>query len=450
MVKEKRIYVCEACGATQPKWQGQCPECDAWNSLTESAILSSGKRAGHYAGERKRVRLDRLEVGQAPRIGTGLKEFDRVLGGGLVPGAVVLIGGEPGIGKSTLLLTAAGHLAAERAVCYVSGEESLDQIGLRAERLGMARAPLWLLAETSIEAVLAQLQAERPAVLIVDSIQTLVSQQLDSAPGSVTQLRETAAQLVRFAKGAGVATILVGHVTKEGTLAGPRLLEHMVDTVLYFESDSGTRFRMIRAVKNRFGAAHETGFFVMSEGGFREVKNPSAIFLSRSAEPVPGSVTLVTREGTRSVLIEIQALVDRHAGQHPRRVALGTDSQRLGLLLAVLHQHCALGVTEADVFVNVVGGLRIQETASDLALALAIASSVQGRSVPTDTAVFGELGLTGEIRPVPFGEERVAEAHKHGFRQVLLPRANCPREAPAGLRLVPLERLSEAVKHLFG
>jgi DNA repair protein RadA/Sms len=450
MAKERRVYVCERCGAGQPKWQGQCPECGAWNTLSELAVARPRPDRGQYAGQRERVRLDRLEVGQVRRIGTGLKEFDRVLGGGLVPGSVVLIGGEPGIGKSTLLLSAAGHLAAERPTCYLSGEESLDQIGLRAGRLGIASAPLWLMAETQVESVLAQLQSERPEVLIVDSIQTLVSEQLDSAPGSVTQLRETAAQLVRFAKAKGVATILVGHVTKEGTLAGPRLLEHMVDTVLYFESDSGTRFRMVRAVKNRFGAANETGFFVMGEGGFKEVKNPSAIFLSRSSQAVPGSLTLVTREGTRSVLVEIQALVDRNSGSHPRRVALGSDVQRLGLLLAVLHQHCGIAAGDADVFVNVVGGLRVHETASDLALALAVASSVRARPLPTDTAVFGEVGLTGEIRPVPYGEERLAEAVKHGFRQIVLPVANCPRQGPAEARLVPVERLSDAVRHLLG
>src|SRR5690606_27850743 len=332
--------------------------------------------------------------------------------------------------------------------CYVTGEESLEQIAMRARRLDVGTAPVDLLAETCVEAVLARVVSlPKLAVLAVDSIQTLYSEQLSSAPGSVSQLRECAAQLVRYAKTRHVATLLVGHVTKEGTLAGPRVLEHMVDTVLYFESDAGSRFRIVRAVKNRFGAANEMGFFVMGEDGFREVKNPSAIFLARRAAPVPGSVTLVTREGTRPVLVEVQALVDRAAGQSPRRVAQGFDAQRLGLLLAVLHRHCGIAIADHDVFANVVGGLRVTETAADLAVALAAVSSFRERPMPQDTAVFGEIGLTGEVRPVPYGEERLVEARKHGFKRAVVPRANVPRR-DAGIEVVAVDRIDEALRVL--
>ncbi len=444
MAKQKAVYTCESCGGRQPKWQGQCPDCGAWNSLVESVAVGERTRQAHYAGTAELARLDRLDIGGIARVATGFGELDRVLGGGLVPGSVVLIGGDPGIGKSTLLLRALANFAAQHTVCYVTGEESLDQIGLRARRMGVGSAPVELMAETCVEAVLARLESAPPGVLVVDSIQTLYSAGLESAPGSVSQLRESAAQLVRFAKTRNVATLLVGHVTKEGTLAGPRVLEHMVDTVLYFESDAGSRFRIIRAAKNRFGAANELGFFVMSEDGFREVRNPSAIFLARRAEPVPGSVTLVTREGTRPVLVEVQALVDRGTTQNPRRLAQGFDAQRLGLLLAVLHRHCGIGIGDSDVFANVVGGLRVTETASDLAVALAVLSSFRERPVPADVAVFGEIGLTGEVRPVPFGEERLAEAAKHGFARALVPRGNRPRAA-LGLEVCAVERLVEAV-----
>jgi DNA repair protein RadA/Sms len=399
----------------------------------------------HFAGKVELTRLDRVDVTRVERLGTGLGELDRVLGGGLVPGSVVLLGGDPGIGKSTLLLRALANLAPEAAACYVTGEESLDQIGLRARRLGVERAPLQLLAETCVESLLARLESEKGLrVLAVDSIQTLFSEELQSAPGSVSQLRECAAQLVRFAKARQVATILVGHVTKEGTLAGPRVLEHMVDTVLYFESDLGSRFRIIRAQKNRFGASNEMGFFVMTEDGFREVKNPSAIFLARHSEPVAGSVTLVTREGTRPVLVEVQALVDHSQSPTPRRLAQGLDSQRLGLLLAVLHRHYAIACGDSDVFANVVGGLRVGETAADLAVALAVVSSLRELPVPQDLAVFGEIGLTGEIRPVPFGEERLLEAQKHGFKRALAPRANVPRRA-LEIDVVAVDRLGDAL-----
>jgi len=450
MAKARSAYVCEACGARQPKWQGQCPDCGAWNTLLETAAPERrGGRAerAQYAGRVELARLDTLEAARVERLESGLGELDRVLGGGLVPGSVVLLGGDPGIGKSTLLLEAVANLAATRPVCYVTGEESLEQIALRAKRLGVGDAPVQLVAETCVEAVLAQVEAAPPAVLVIDSIQTLYTDTLESAPGSVSQLRESTAQLVRFAKTRRVATLLVGHVTKEGTLAGPRVLEHMVDAVLYFESEAGSRFRIVRAVKNRFGAANELGFFVMGEEGFKEVRNPSAIFLARRSEPVPGSVTLISREGSRPILVEVQALVDQSLSGSPRRLAQGFDPQRLGLLLAVLHRHCGIGIGDCDVYANVVGGLRVTETASDLAVVLAVLSSYRERPLSEGLAVFGEIGLTGEIRPVPYGEERVAEAEKHGFRRVVIPKANRPRRA--GLDVVAVDRLVDALDALF-
>jgi DNA repair protein RadA/Sms len=446
MAKAKTVYTCDSCGVQLPKWQGQCPDCGAWNSLVESVPTKRRAERAQFAGQVALTRLDRVDVRRADRLSTGLSEFDRVLGGGLIPGGVVLLGGDPGIGKSTLLLRALANLAPRIPTCYVTGEESLEQIGLRAQRLGVADAPLNLVAETGVEAVLARVAAEpKLGVLAIDSIQTLFSEALTSAPGSVSQVRECAAQLTRFAKSRNVATLLIGHVTKEGTLAGPRVLEHMVDTVLYFESDVGSRYRIVRAVKNRFGAANEMGFFVMGEDGFREVKNPSAIFLARHDQPVPGSVTLITRESTRPVLVEVQALVDRTQSLSPRRLAQGFETARLGLLLAVLHRHCGFTTGDSDVFANIVGGLRIGETALDLAVALAVVSSLTERPVPQDLVVFGELGLTGEIRPVPFGEERLAEAAKHGFKRALVPRANAPRRA-VGIEILAVDRLSDALK----
>jgi DNA repair protein RadA/Sms len=452
MAKAKRIYTCNGCGAQHLKWQGQCPDCGSWNALAETR--ETGRRQGAsrslVAEPVARTRLDQLAVAQSQRMSSGLAELDRVLGGGLVAGSVVLIGGDPGIGKSTLLLGAAARLSGPQRVCYVTGEESLDQIGMRAARLEVAGAPLELMAETCVETVIDTLKDNPPKVLVIDSIQTLYSETSESAPGSVSQLRESAAQLVRFAKEQGVATLLVGHVTKEGTLAGPRVLEHMVDTVLYFETDFGSRFRIIRATKNRFGAANELGFFVMGEQGFKEVKNPSAIFLARRTEPVAGSVTLVTRESSRPLLVEVQALVDHTPGSPPRRLAQGWDTQRLGLLLAVAHRHCKLAIGDRDVFVNVVGGLRIGETAADLAVLLAIVSSLSGEPVPSDLAVFGEIGLTGEIRPVPFGEERLAEAQKHGFKRALIPAANRARNSAVSLEVTGVDRLADALAAVRG
>ena len=442
----KRIYTCDGCGAQHLKWQGQCPDCGAWNALSETRDNGRGARAPNaIAGGSSPCRLDRLDVTDVKRIGSGLAELDRVLGGGLVPGSVVLIGGDPGIGKSTLLLSAVAKISATQRAYYVTGEESLDQVGLRAERLEVSQASVDLLAETSVESIISHLDSDPPGVLVIDSIQTLFSEELESAPGSVSQLRACTAQLVRFAKRCAVATVLVGHVTKEGTLAGPRVLEHMVDTVLYFQSDLGSRFRVIRAVKNRFGAANELGFFVMSEQGFKQVKNPSAIFLARRTQPVPGSITLVTRESTRPLLVEVQALVDQNAGSQARRVAQGLDAQRLGLLLAVLHRHCGVALGDSDVFVNVVGGLRITETAADLPVTLALLSSSLERALPGDLVAFGEIGLTGEIRPVPYGEERLAEACKHGFKRALIPSANRPQVRLEGMDIIAAGNLSQAL-----
>ena len=446
MVKPKRIYTCDACGAQHLKWQGQCPDCGEWNALSETRPppRQSTQRVPH-AVPIELTRLDSLDIAPADRSSSGFAELDRVLGGGLVPGAVVLIGGDPGIGKSTLLLSSVASVSRTKRACYVTGEESLDQIALRATRLGVAQAPVQLFSETCVESIMATMGASPPDVLIVDSIQTLYSEQLGSAPGSVAQLRECAAQLVRFAKARDVTTVLVGHVTKEGTLAGPRVLEHMVDTVLYFESDLGSRFRIIRAAKNRFGAANELGFFVMGEAGFKEVKNPSAIFLARREDPVPGSVTLVTRESSRPLLVEVQALVDTDPGASPRRLAQGLDAQRLALLLAVLHRHSGVSFAGNDVFANVVGGLRVVETAADLAVCLAAMSSYRERPLSADLVVFGEVGLTGEVRPVPFGEERLAEAAKHGFKQAIVPIGNRPR-ASISMEVTPVDRLSEALE----
>ncbi|HNE01146.1 MAG TPA: DNA repair protein RadA, partial [Plasticicumulans sp.] len=395
----RTVYVCDACGAVSPKWAGQCGECGAWNSLQETvaappaATAARGGRLAGYAGASETRVQNLAEVGtdEAARLATGIQELDRVLGGGLTVGSVVLIGGDPGIGKSTLLLQTLAHLAAQHRALYVTGEESPQQVSLRAQRLGLPREPLRLLPETCIERVLAVAAAEQPRVMVIDSIQTAYTELLQSAPGAVAQVRESAAQLVRFAKRSGTALFLVGHVTKEGTLAGPRVLEHMVDTVLYFEGDSGSRFRALRAVKNRFGPVNELGVFAMTETGLKEVTNPSAIFLSRHPEPVAGSVVMVTREGTRPLLVEVQALVDDCHGGNPRRVTLGLEQNRLAMLLAVLHRHAGIAMFDQDVYVNVVGGVRVQETASDLAVLMAALSSFRDRPLPNDLIVFGEV-----------------------------------------------------------
>src|ERR1700729_949471 len=431
MAKSKEVFVCQNCGAAAPKWQGQCTVCGAWNTLVGETLTANPRESTRA----KRVQNDAssslaaLAVAEAPRLSTGSGELDRVLGGGLVPGSVTLIGGDPGIGKSTLMLQAAAALNASGAVLYATGEESLKQVALRARRLGLETATARLIAETTVEEIVGAATALTAHVLIVDSIQTMHSERVEAAPGAVSQLRECTAELVRFAKSSGTAVLLVGHVTKEGQIAGPRVLEHMVDTVLYFESDMGSRYRVLRSVKNRFGAANEIGVFAMLEQGLREVANPSAIFLSRHAEPVSGSAITVMREGTRSLLIEVQVLADGSLGATPRRVAVGIDGNRLPMLLAVAHRHGGLLLSGQDVFANVVGGVRLQETSGDLAIVLAARSSLNDRPLPQALIVFGELGLAGEIRPVPFGEERLREAAKHGFQSALVPEANVPRRS---------------------
>ena len=444
----KRIYQCEQCGATQPKWTGQCPDCASWNTLVETIAASiSAPRRGSYSGETPQITsLAAVTAVEAPRLASGLPEFDRVLVGGLVEGAVVLIGGDPGIGKSTLLLQSLALCSnAGVATLYVSGEESCGQIALRAERLKLPSAGLKLLTETEVERVLALAAQEKPRIMVIDSIQTLYSGALQSAPGSIAQVRECAAQLVRFAKATGTAVYLVGHVTKDGALAGPRVLEHMVDAVLYFEGETGGRFRLIRAFKNRFGAVNELGVFAMTDHGLKEVTNPSAILLSRHDEPVAGSVVMVTREGTRPLLVEVQALVDQSALGNPRRVSVGIDNNRLALLLAVLHRHGGIATAGCDVFVNIVGGVRITETAGDLALVLAVLSSLRDRPLPVDCVVFGELGLAGEIRPVQGGPERLREAAKHGFKRAIVPRANAPKIMTEEIEVIGVSRLADAL-----
>ncbi|ABI55943.1 DNA repair protein RadA [Alkalilimnicola ehrlichii MLHE-1] len=451
MARTKTEFVCTACGGVTPKWQGQCPDCGAWNTLEETtrAPTAPGKGRAGLAARSTVQTLDQVSLEEEARQRTHSTELDRVLGGGLVNGAVVLLGGDPGIGKSTLLLQTLSNLARDHAALYVTGEESLQQVALRASRLGLPRDRLEVLAETSVEAMLATAEARRPRVMVVDSVQTVFTEALQSAPGSVSQVRESAAQLVRYAKRSGTALFLVGHVTKEGALAGPRVLEHMVDTVLYFESDSGSRFRLLRAVKNRFGAANELGVFAMLEEGLKEVRNPSAIFLSRHEEAVPGSLVTVTREGSRPLMVEVQALVADSPLSNPRRVAVGLDGNRLSLLLAVLARHGGVALHGLDVFLNVVGGVRVSETASDLPAVLAVLSSLRDRPLPLDTVVFGELGLSGEIRPVPNGEERLVEAAKHGFRRAVVPRKNRPRKPPEGLEVIGVERLQEAMEAVF-
>lgn len=448
MSKIKSVYACSACGAESSKWGGQCGECGAWNTLSEvvQTPMPKGPRVGGYAGRVAEVTLlADVRADAEARVPTGLSELDRVLGGGLVAGSVVLIGGDPGIGKSTILLQTLTHLAANLPALYVTGEESPGQVAMRARRLELPVDKLQLMAETCVENIIATAREKKPRVLVVDSIQTLYTEALQSAPGGVSQIRESAALLTRFAKHSGCALFLVGHVTKEGALAGPRVLEHMVDCVLYFEGEADSRFRVIRAVKNRFGAVNELGVFAMTDRGLREVSNPSAIFLSRNSDAIPGSIVMVTREGTRPLLVEVQALVDESYG-NPRRVAVGLDQNRLAMLLAVLHRHGGIATVGQDVFVNVVGGVKVLETGSDLALLLAVTSSLRSQSLPSDLVVFGEVGLSGEIRPVPNGQERLKEAAKHGFKRAIVPKGNAPKQAIEGMEIVSVGRLSEALE----
>jgi DNA repair protein RadA/Sms len=448
MAKGKSIYSCSECGATSPKWQGQCPGCGEWNTLVESvAEKASGHRFESPAPVARPRNLAEIEARESERIATGIAEFDRALGSGLVAGGVVLIGGDPGIGKSTLLLQALSLLSTANKVLYVSGEESGEQVALRARRLGLDTRSLRLMAEINLERILATLQAEQPQVAVIDSIQTLWSEQLSSAPGSVAQVRECAAQLTRLAKQSGIAIILVGHVTKDGALAGPRVLEHIVDTVLYFEGDTHSSFRLVRAVKNRFGAVNELGVFAMTDKGLRGVNNPSALFLSQHGQDVAGSCVMVTQEGTRPLLVEIQALVDTAHG-NPRRLTVGLDAQRLAMLLAVLHRHAGIVCFDQDVFVNAVGGVRIGEPAADLAVLLSITSSLKNKPLPTRLIVFGEVGLAGEIRPAPRGQERLKEAAKLGFTRALIPEANRPKQAIDGIEVIAVRRVEDAVARI--
>jgi DNA repair protein RadA/Sms len=451
-------YVCEACHGQTPKWQGQCPHCSEWNTLTAVTAAPARTGAGRArpaalvaasAAQPLTQAIEAAGQGAFARLPLGMEEMDRVLGGGLVPGSVTLLGGEPGIGKSTLLLQVAGALAAQRPVLYATGEESTEQVALRARRLGGGWWQVQVVAETDLDTVLSLATSQRPALLVIDSIQTMQLAAVQGAAGSVNQLRECTAALVRFAKGSGTAVLIVGHVTKDGAIAGPRLLEHLVDTVLYFERDAGSRFRRVRAAKNRFGAANELGFFLMQDTGLKEVRNPAAIFLARAPQPVPGSVVMVTRDGTRPLLVEVQGLVDRSRSGSPRRVAQGIDTGRLAMLLAVMHRHGGIGLAEHDVFANVVGGLTIDEPAADLPVALVLASSLADQPLPPDLVVFGELGLTGEVRPVAFGEERIREAAKLGFRRALVPAANRPRAAVEGITVTGVTCIEDALKQVL-
>ena len=448
MAKVKSIYSCTECGASSPKWQGQCPGCGEWNTLVESvAEKATGHRFESLAPTAKLQTLSEIEAREVDRVATGIGEFDRALGGGLVAGGVVLIGGDPGIGKSTLLLQALAHLSVNHKALYVSGEESGQQVALRARRLSLDTRSLQLMAEINLERILATLGAEKPQFAVIDSIQTLWSDQLSSAPGSVAQVRECAAQLTRMAKQTGITVLLVGHVTKEGALAGPRVLEHIVDTVLYFEGDTHSSFRLVRAVKNRFGAVNELGVFAMTDKGLKGVNNPSALFLSQHGQDVAGSCVMVTQEGTRPLLVEIQALVDSAHG-NPRRLTVGLDAQRLAMLLAVLHRHAGIVCFDQDVFVNAVGGVKITEPAADLAVLLSISSSLKNKPLPSKLIVFGEVGLAGEIRPAPRGQERLKEAAKLGFTRALIPEANRPKQAIAGMEVIAVKRVEEAVARI--
>lgn len=450
MSKQKTHFACSACGSASPKWAGQCNDCGEWNTLAEVIAIDNSRNARlkGYAGAST---LEIFDLAQVPlqtqtRQLTGLSELDRVLGGGLVAGSVILLGGDPGIGKSTVLLQTLALLSAHMKTLYITGEESLQQVSLRAARLGIGAPQMRLLAATQVEHILEAARRESPRVMVVDSIQTIFTEQLQSAPGAVGQLRESTAILAQYAKQTQTTIFLVGHVTKEGTLAGPRVLEHIVDTVLYFEGQSDNRFRVIRAVKNRFGAVNELGIFAMSDRGLQQVANPSAIFLSRSQEPVAGSVVMVSWEGSRPFLVEVQALVDPSHLGNPRRVTLGLEGNRLTMILAILHRHGGIATYDQDVFINVVGGVRVLETGVDLAVVLAVLSSLRNKPLPLDLVVFGEVGLAGEVRPVQSGHERIKEAAKHGFKRAIVPAANVKNSQFKEIEIIPVERLEEALQ----
>lgn len=455
MAKSKTAFVCGECGAEFPRWQGQCSECKEWNTVTEIRLApaksaSRNSRFVGYAGvqENKVQTLDEVALAEVPRIPSGFHELDRVLGGGMVPGSAILIGGNPGAGKSTLLLQVMCGLASRMKTLYVTGEESLQQVAMRAQRLGLPRDQLRMLSETSVEQVCHLAQTEKPAVIVIDSIQVMHVAEVQSAPGSVSQVREAAAQLTRFAKQQGIVVLMVGHVTKEGALAGPKVLEHCIDCSIMLDGDSDNRYRMLRSHKNRFGAVNELGVFAMTETGLKEVKNPSAIFLNRGEEQTTGSVVMVIWEGTRPLLVELQALVDYSQLGNPRRVTVGLEQNRLSMLLAVLHRHGGLQMADQDVYVNVVGGVRVEDTSADLALVLALVSSFRDRALPQELVVFGEVGLSGEIRPVPSGQERLMEAAKHGFTRAIVPWANRPKQAPAGMEVIAVKKLEQALEAL--
>ena len=449
MAKAKTAYVCNDCGSDYSKWQGQCADCGAWNTLSEvrlSAGMGGDTRSVGFAGAASEIRqLSEINAEQHTRNSSGLGELDRVLGGGLVPGSAILIGGDPGAGKSTLLLQVMCHLASSVTALYVTGEESLEQVAMRARRLGLPLEALKLMAETDVHSLLSAATNLRPTIMVIDSIQVMHSSELTAAPGSVSQVRECAAQITRFAKQTNTIVFLVGHVTKDGSLAGPKVLEHMIDCSILLEGGADSRFRTLRGQKNRFGAVNELGVFAMTEQGLREVKNPSAIFLSRGELEQPGSTVVVLWEGTRPLLVEIQALVDDAQSGHPRRIALGLDQNRLAMLLAVLHRHGGLAVGISDVFINAVGGVRVLETSADLAVVFALVSSFRNRVIPQDWVIFGEIGLSGEIRPVPSGQERIVEAAKHGFKRAIVPYANKPKQPVSSIEVCAVKNLSEAL-----
>lgn len=451
MTKLKTIYACQGCGAQFPKWQGQCSECGEWNLLVEEVFAKKNLAvsATGYAGVESNITLlSAVEMQEQTRLCTGLKEFDHVLGGGLISDSVVLIGGDPGIGKSTLLIQILCQMAETATALYITGEESLQQVALRSQRLGLPQENLLLFAETNVERIIAIAERIKPQVMVIDSIQTIFTDAIASAPGSVGQVRESAAQLVRLAKQKNIALFLVGHVTKDGSIAGPRVLEHMVDVVLYFEGQSDSRFRVIRAIKNRFGAINELGVFAMSDKGLKQVSNPSAIFLSSFRSSASGSIVTATWEGSRPLLVEVQALVDESHLANPRRVTVGLDQNRLSMLLAVLHRHSGVITYNQDVFANVVGGLRVTETSVDLALLAAIFSSLKNRPLPEDLIIFGEVGLSGEIRPVPSGQERLKEAQKHGFKRAIISKGNAPRNLSDDFKIIAVDHLRDALNAL--
>jgi len=453
MAKAKLLFNCRDCGCSHNKWNGQCSDCGAWNTLEEAIAdspVSTSPRFKGYSGDHAKVQtLSQINVADEPRFQSGMHEMDRVLGGGIVPGSVILIGGDPGVGKSTILLQILCMISQHKPVLYVTGEESPRQVSLRANRLKLPVDKLRLLAETSVERITSTALIEKPGVMVIDSIQTVHTEQLQSAPGGVAQVRESAAQLVRFAKQTGTTVILVGHVTKDGALAGPRVLEHMVDAVLYFEGQADSRYKVIRAVKNRFGAVNELGVFAMTDGGLKEIKNPSAIFLAGYGEPVAGSVVTATWEGTRPLLVEVQALVDDSSLGNPRRIAVGLDQTRLAMLLAVLSRHGGISAHDQDVFLNVVGGVRVMETGADLPVLAAIISSMRNKALDRELLIFGELGLAGEIRPVPNGTERLREAVKHGFKRAIVPAANAPKTAIKNLQVIPVKGVQDLLDNLF-